>query len=257
MDLTTAIRTRRSEMHLVPPAPSHEEFIELLELAALSPDHGRLRPWRLILLRQGARHELGMRLSRECGPARTSETATKPLRAPLLATLVFSPYPDHRIPEWEQLSAAVGVANAMMLLLHERGYGSIWRTGAHVSSPGARVMLKIAKHESLLGWLYIGTPDHRKQTILRTTPPVAEKVTTLCQMSSSFRRGVKQVRPDPRAHWLTRWCAPVRMSRVPWNFGGGPVIIRRLRRVQYGWWHRQVGWRGPACRAGIVGACGR
>lgn len=112
MDLTTAIRTRRSEMHLVPPAPSHEEFIELLELAALSPDHGRLRPWRLILLRQGARHELGMRLSRECGPARTSETATKPLRAPLLATLVFSPYPDHRIPEWEQLSAAVGVANA-------------------------------------------------------------------------------------------------------------------------------------------------
>ncbi len=31
-----------------------------------------------------------------------------------------------------------------------------------------------------------------------------------------------------------------RMSRVPWNFGGGPVIIRRPRRCQYARWHRQV-----------------
>ena len=37
--------------------------------------------------------------------------------------------------------------------------------------------------------------------------------------------------------------APIltRMSRVPWNFGGGPMIVRRLRRRQYDRWHRQVG----------------
>lgn len=180
MDLATAIRTRRSEQHLIDPAPSDAEFIELLGCAALSPDHGRLRPWRWVLLRDEARAELGMRFGRDSGDAaRAGRTAAKPLRAPLLATLVFSPQLAARIPRWEQLSAAVAVANAMMLLLHDRGYGSIWRTGAHTRSPGARDLLGLDSTESLLGWLYIGTPDPQKHASPRVTAPVCDKVTAV------------------------------------------------------------------------------
>lgn len=180
MDLATAIRTRRSEQHLIDPAPSDAEFIELLGCAALSPDHGRLRPWRWVLLRDDARAELGTRFGRDSDDAsRAGRTAAKPLRAPLLATLVFSPQPAARVPQWEQLSAAVAVANAMMLLLHDRGYGSIWRTGAHTRSHGARDLLGLHSTESLLGWLYIGTPDPQRHPSPRTTAPVRDKVTAL------------------------------------------------------------------------------
>lgn len=51
--------------------------------------------------------------------------------------------------------------------------------------------------------------------------------------------------------------AQARMSRVPWNFGGGPMIIRRLRRSHYDGWYRQVRWPDSACRAAIVGVGGR
>ena len=47
---------------------------------------------------------------------------------------------------------------------------------------------------------------------------------------------------EQRTRFAIRQIDPVRrMSRAPWNFGGGPMIIRRLRRCQYDRWHRQVG----------------
>jgi nitroreductase len=157
-DVMTAILTRRSERRLIDPAPTTEEFAELLAVAATAPDHGLLRPWRWVLLRDADRDALGERFAAEAGPERSAEFAAKVLRAPLLATLVFQPRLGHRIPEWEQLAATSLMSHAMMLLLHSRGYGSIWRTGPHADSPGVRDLLGLDPDERTLGWLYIGSP---------------------------------------------------------------------------------------------------
>ncbi|WP_428935702.1 nitroreductase family protein [Streptomyces sp. ACT015] len=160
MDVMTAVLTRRSEHTLRAPAPDDEEFAYLLRGASLAPDHGRLRPWRWILLRSGERGELGLRIAEESGAdaAATEALRDKYQRAPLSAALVFAPR-GQRIPEWEQLAAASCVAHALMLLLHAREYGSIWRTGQLATSPGVGRFLGLRGSERLLGVLDIGTPE--------------------------------------------------------------------------------------------------
>jgi nitroreductase len=178
VELASAIRTRRSEHNLIDPAPSDDEFIRLLEWAATAPDHGRLRPWRWILVRGHSRSALGFSFAADCPENQSKKALVHPLRAPLLATFVFCPRVDHRIPRWEQLAAACCVANSMMLLLHDSGYGSMWKTGSYVESADTRTMLDLDRTESLLGWLYIGTPDPTKSLAPRTAVSVSDKVTT-------------------------------------------------------------------------------
>ncbi len=165
----TAVLTRRSEHHLSEPAPSNEEFAHLLQAAATAPDHGMLRPWRWILVRDTGRHALGACFADNADHERRDQTAAKALRAPLLATLVFAPRLDHKIPEWEQLAATRAMAHSLMLLLHSRGFGSIWRAGAFTSSPRVRQMFGLQESERLLGWVYIGTPE-RTKALRRRTP---------------------------------------------------------------------------------------
>jgi nitroreductase len=178
MDVWTAILTRRSERHLTDPAPSEDEFAELLAAAATAPDHGMLRPWRWILVRGAERYALGAAWAADTDWT-ADLAAAKVLRAPLLATLVFQPLRGHRIPEWEQLAATSVMNHAMMLLLHDRGYGSIWRTGASAGSARARDLLGLGADERSLGSLYIGTPVRDRPLPPRLPPDLSGKLSSL------------------------------------------------------------------------------
>ncbi|MEU8927450.1 nitroreductase family protein [Kitasatospora sp. NPDC048545] len=177
----TAVLTRRSEHRLSEPAPGDEEFIYLLNGAAAAPDHGRLRPWRWILLRGTDREALAARLAEEEEKEATAEAreriARKALRAPLKALLVFSPAAGPKVPEWEQLAATTAVTYGLMLLLHVRGYGSIWRTGRLCESAAAGELLGLRPGERLLGSLDIGTPDRSSgPPVRRENDDVADRV---------------------------------------------------------------------------------
>lgn len=174
MDVMTAIVTRRSEKVLGEPAPSDEEFAYLLRGAATAPDHGRLRPWRWILVRGDARAALARTLTtRE--PRAVEKGPSSLLEPPLRALLVFAPLPGHKIPEWEQLAASCSMTHALMMLLHARGYGSIWRTGRLCTSHGLRGLLHMADGERLLGSLDIGTPPKGPRQ-RRPLPDISDRV---------------------------------------------------------------------------------
>ena len=130
------------------------------------------------LVRGHGRSALGASFAANCQGQQSTLAATHAFRAPLLATLVFCPRIAHRIPQWEQLASASCVANSMMLLLHDRGYGSLWKTGSYVESADTRTVLDLDQTESLLGWLYIGTPDPARPLPPRTASRVVDKVTT-------------------------------------------------------------------------------
>ncbi len=181
MDVVTAILTRRSVHHLTDPAPDDGEFAELLAVAAAAPDHGQLQPWRWVLVRGPERLALGECFAADAvaGPRRHADAAGKTLRAPLLATLVFQPRRGHRVPEWEQLAAAASVSHGLMLLLHARGYGSIWRTGAFAESPAAHRLLGLDDGERLLGWLYVGTAPRERAQPIRGPRDVRDRITRL------------------------------------------------------------------------------
>lgn len=157
-----AVLTRRSTTRLTEPAPGREELLELVQAAATAPDHGRIRPWRLIVLEGQDRALLGEALREAASdPEQARRAALKPMRAPLLMSIVFRPKLDHpTVPEWEQLAAVVAMVQTLLLLLHSRGWGAIWRTGSAVEAPQVVKHLGLDGVERLLGWLYIGTaPD--------------------------------------------------------------------------------------------------
>ncbi|MEU7434061.1 nitroreductase [Streptomyces sioyaensis] len=181
MNVTQAISTRRSVKRLTDPAPADDEVISLVETAANAPDHGLLRPWRLILVRGGARDALGDACARAASgtPDAQERARAKPLRAPLLVSIVFCPQQHEKVPEWEQLAATAAMVHALELLLHDRGWGVIWRTGAGLDAPQIRQLLGLPVEERLLGWLYVGTPLPAGGRVSRPPIDVGTKVSVL------------------------------------------------------------------------------
>jgi nitroreductase len=181
MELTEAVRGRRSVSSLTDPAPTDEEICALIADAAMGPDHGLLRPWRLILIRDAAREALGTAIAADLPAddcAARARAAAKPLRAALLVAIVFSPRDVPKVPSWEQLAATVAMVHNLALLLHGHGWGAMWRTGAPSRSPGVREFHGVGTGEQLLGWLYVGTPAGSAPAF-RPEPDVRSRVFAL------------------------------------------------------------------------------
>lgn len=161
-----AALARRSWSKVTPEAPSHEELARLVAAAGRVADHSSLAPWRLIELRGEDRLRLGEALAEAEGEKKPS---SKPLRAELLIAVVVSPRESKKVPYWEQEAVASGVAHVLSLLLHEAGWGVLWRTGGLTRSEPVARMHGLSHGEQLLGWLYVGgipadaKPGRRKE----------------------------------------------------------------------------------------------
>src|ERR1700744_5470305 len=59
MDAIDALTTRRSAAQFAEPAPDDETLAKILGAAMRAPDHGKLKPWRFIVLRGDARKRFG------------------------------------------------------------------------------------------------------------------------------------------------------------------------------------------------------
>lgn len=187
MDLADAMRGRRSVGRVIGPAPSDGELADLVVDAATGPDHGLLRPWRLVTIRDAARDMLGAAFAAgypATDLAARQRAAGKPLRAPLLVSIVFTPRTSVRIPEWEQLAATSALVSNLGLLLHARGYAAIWRTGQPTDSPHVRRLLGVTVGERLMGWLYVGTPDPSVSPPPRSQVTPHERIFTLTPSGS-------------------------------------------------------------------------
>lgn len=173
-----AVLSRRSAVRLTEPAPGRDDLERLVQAAATAPDHGRLRPWRLVPVTGDERTRLGDVLGESAAsPEDARRVAAKPLRAPLLLSIVHCPVPDHpKVPEWEQLAATTGMVTTLSLLLHSYGWASIWRTGAAVQAPQIRKYLGLTRREQLLGWLYVGTRQYDDTSPERSSCDVLARI---------------------------------------------------------------------------------
>lgn len=186
-----ALRARRSHSKVTETAPTRAELEHLLTAMSSIADHSGLRPWRIIELRGDARRKLGKGLAKAASRAtkqaagslnevNTEKHISKAMRAPLVLAIVVSPKPSHKVPLWEQEAVASGVAHALGLLLHEAGWGSIWRTGPLTRTKAVRKAHGIKKPEYLLGWLYVGgIPDRDKVSKPRKPLDVSHHLSSL------------------------------------------------------------------------------
>ncbi len=161
---------RRSIGSLTEPGPSDDDLAAMLAAACTAPDHGRLRPWRFIVLRDRARGDLGEAFARAQADREPDATdddaakvAAKAQRAPVIVAVVARTTPHPKVREWEQLVAAGCAAQNLCLAATALGFGSMWRTGWLAEHPIVLAHLGLDLDEQLVGMIYLGSiaDDHR------------------------------------------------------------------------------------------------
>ena len=155
---------RRSTGRLCEPGPDRADLESMVTAACAAPDHGRLRPWRFLVLEGSALQDLGAAFARAHAvrhPAATQEervrTAAKAERAPVIVVVVARLVPHVKVREWEQLVAAGCAAQNLCLAATALGYGSMWRTGWLAEHPVVLAHLGLAEDERIVGFVYLGT----------------------------------------------------------------------------------------------------
>jgi nitroreductase len=164
-DLLALLHDRRSRPSLTAPGPDPDDLQEILRAAATAPDHGRLRPWRVIVVDESAREALGDTFAAAhadrdptAGAVELARTRMKALRAPMIVVVVSSPRPHPKIQTWEQRASAVCAAHGIVLAAHALGFGAMWRSGWYGNARKVRAHLGLADGEHVTAWIYLGTP---------------------------------------------------------------------------------------------------
>ena len=158
-----AMLTRRSVKRLGAPGPTDAELQLLMRAAVTVPDHGGLRPWRLVVVAGDARAEFGAALADAAradaphlSPAVLERIADKAYAAPTLVALVAAIDPLSKVPEWEQTASTACVGYALTLAAHVIGLGAIWKSTPFTDGPRLREILAMSDGHRFLGWVNLG-----------------------------------------------------------------------------------------------------
>lgn len=159
------LTARRSTINLRGPAPDDAELRQIFGAAMRAPDHGRLRPWRFVVVRGPALPKLADALLRAWAVRDPTVTEVwqdrlrnRILHVPMIIALGTRLTLPHAIPESEQV-LSVGAAGMNLLnALHLAGYGGMWVTGGHAYDPAVNAALGFTAPDRLAGIFYVGTP---------------------------------------------------------------------------------------------------
>ena len=182
---------RRSPGALTAPAPTDAQLALILRAAASVPDHGKLRPYRFVVIRGDARQRFGEALSAAAVAAGADDITIakarrKPFFGPLLVAIIASPQAHATVPVWEQVSTASLTGYAMELAAGALGVGAVWKSGRHLDELPVQRLLDLGPDERLLGWINLGT------VLLREGTPVTPR-----DESDRPAPRVTELPPDP------------------------------------------------------------
>lgn len=162
--ILSLLETRRSgkPRELVGPGPTAQEMERILSIAARTPDHGKLFPWRFVTVAEDQRDELALLFRRalaaedECALAAKHQKADEFAHyAGQLVVLISAPIADHKIPVWEQELSCGAAGMNLLLAAHALGYVAGWVTGWYAYSEYVRGAF-CAPGERIAGFIFIG-----------------------------------------------------------------------------------------------------
>ncbi|RSU80136.1 nitroreductase [Sphingomonas sp. S-NIH.Pt3_0716] len=161
------LQTRRSgkPRDLIAPGPDDAQLRQILEVALRTPDHGKLAPWRFVIVPQDKRKKLAALLEAayraekpEAGRLEIEAMHQFAHQAPTLVVALSKPIASSKIPVWEQeLSAGAAIMN-LLHATHALGFAGGWLTGWPSFNDDVRDAFGSAD-ERLAGFVFIGTPS--------------------------------------------------------------------------------------------------
>ena len=175
-----ARRRSASAMLLGGPAPSEAQVRDLITLAARVPDHGKLAPWRFIIIEGEGKARLEEKLAAIAArrpDATKANAALGKFRAPPLAIVVVSRIVASDIPAWEQEMSAGAVCMTLLNAALAIGFGANWITDWYSVDEEARAAAGIAREERVAGYIYIGQSCEPPQE--RARPDIDRLITRL------------------------------------------------------------------------------
>lgn len=146
------------------PGPDRAQLLDLLTLAARAPDHGKLEPWRFVVLERAALDRLAplvrAAVLAEGQDDAAADKAASALASPVVVAVVHSPVDSPKIPLWEQQLSAGAVCLGLVNAALASGWGACWLSGfAALNQPFAEANLGLQPHERVAGMIHIGSSN--------------------------------------------------------------------------------------------------
>lgn len=160
------LATRRSgkPRDLVAPGPDDAELAKILAIAMRTPDHGKLAPWRFVIVPAERREAFADLLARAYAVERPAAARAEiesnrqfALQAPTLVVVLSTPARDSKIPLWEQELSAGAVCMNILHAVHASGYLGGWLTTWAAFSPIVCAALGGGEGDRIAGFLFIGS----------------------------------------------------------------------------------------------------
>jgi nitroreductase len=186
-DLSTPLSllsTRRSgkPRDLVAPGPNDAQLRQILEIAARTPDHGKLSPWRFVIVPADKRAALAETITAAYRAERPQAARLEiealeqfATQAPALVVVLSSPKVESHIPLWEQQLSAGAACMNLLHAAHALGFAGGWLTGWAAYSDAVRDAFG-AEPERIAGYIFLGTPG--KQLEERPRPDLQKIIST-------------------------------------------------------------------------------
>ncbi len=154
-----ARRRSASALSLQSPGPTAAQLKTLLALAARAPDHGKLAPWRFVVLQGAAKATFvaGLEeIAHERNDAVKALAKLGKIKVPPLTIAVISACVDGDIPEWEQRLSAGAVCTLLILAAQAMGFGANWITDWYAYDVKATAWLGLNAGERVAGFVHVG-----------------------------------------------------------------------------------------------------
>lgn len=144
------------------PGPSKKQLADILKAGARAPDHGKLFPWRFLVIEGKARGRAGDILAEvmEAEGERdrqVEEERGRFLRAPVVVAVISAAREQHKIPVWEQELSAGAVCQNLLIAATASGFVAQWVTEWYAYHPVVKEQLGLKAGERIAGFVYIGT----------------------------------------------------------------------------------------------------
>lgn len=166
MNVFEAIISRHSAKTFGKTPPTKDHLHAVLEAAVRAPDHGRLRPWRFVLIDGEQRAKFGdvlaaaaKRRSPALSDGDLQRERDKAARAPLIIVVACRVVPGTKVPDIEQVLAAGAATQNLLLALHALGYAAAWKTGEAAYDPEVKKAIGLEATDHIVAFVYTGSAD--------------------------------------------------------------------------------------------------
>lgn len=166
MNTLKLLQTRRSNKKLVAPAPNPAQLEQIFQAALRTPDHGKLQPYRFIVIEKEGLTRLATILKDDATTMNLDERQFHKIEGicqkPMIIGVVAKIDEQvEKVPAWEQLVTAGCAAYGIQLAAQDLGFDNVWITGKWVKGPALRQAFRCQEQDEIVALIMLGTAEER------------------------------------------------------------------------------------------------